>query len=105
MCVCVSAIDFERHGWGCRVSGRTLSLCMCSSSHMSSKYDSICLPHSWYLQCDSVTAFVSCAKNTQMMIPLFDLMRLVGPGRVAKVSNVGWARIEIDIIIPPNAVC
>jgi len=40
-----------------------------------------------------------------MMIPLFDLMRLVGPGRVAKVSNVGWARIEIDIIIPPNAVC
>ena len=42
-------------------------------------YNNICLPHSWYPQCDSPC--FSCAQNIQMMIPLFDLLRSVGPGR------------------------
>jgi hypothetical protein len=39
----------------------------------------ICLPHSWYPRCNSPC--FSCAQNTQMMIPPFDLMRSVGLGR------------------------
>ena len=33
-------------------------------------YNVICLPHSWYPQCDRCSAtWSSCAQNTQMMIP------------------------------------
>ena len=41
-------------------------------------YTVICLPHSWYPQCDR-SMFFTCSKLK--MTPLFNLLRSVGPGR------------------------